>query len=78
MRIFHAKGFARKESELSDEVLSQAVEEISQGLFDAKLGGGLIKKRVAGKAKGKSGGYRTLIAFHSGDRAFFLYCFAKN
>ena len=29
------------------------------GLIDAKLGGGVIKQRVARPGKGKSGGFRT-------------------
>jgi hypothetical protein len=31
-----------------------------------------------GVAKGKRGGYRTIIAYRVGDRAVFLYGFAKN
>jgi hypothetical protein len=45
---------------------------------DADLGGGLIKQRVAQKGQGKSGGYRTMIAFRSGDFAVFLFGFAKS
>jgi hypothetical protein len=42
------------------------------------LGGGLIKQRVARTGQGKSGGYRTIIAYRRGDRAVFLFGFAKN
>ena len=48
------------------------------GLIDADLGGGLIKQRVARKGQGKSGGYRTILAYRSGERAVFLYGFAKK
>jgi hypothetical protein len=48
------------------------------GLIDADLGGGLIKQRVARKGQGKRGGYRTILAYRSGERAVFLYGFAKN
>jgi len=45
---------------------------------DADLGGGIIKQRVARTGKGRSGGFRVLIAYRSGSRAVFLYGFAKN
>ena len=49
-----------------------------QGLVEADLGGGLIKQRVARPGQGKSGGYRTVIAYRRGERAVFLFGFAKN
>jgi hypothetical protein len=44
---------------------------------DADLGG-VIKQRIAPPGHGKSGGYRTLILFHKGERAVFIYGFAKS
>ena len=38
----------------------------------------MIKQRVARQGQGRSGGYRTIIAFRSGDRSIFMYRFAKN
>ncbi len=49
-----------------------------QGLVDADLGGGVVKKRVALPGRGKSGGARTLVATNKADRWFFLFGFAKN
>ena len=69
--------FVRRER-IDDASLIGAVDEAGRGLVDADLGGGLIKKRVARAGKGKSGGYRTVIAFRSGDRAVFLFGFGKN
>ncbi len=69
--------WCRKES-ISDEALCTAVQEIEQGLVDAKLGGNLYKKRIAAPGRGKSGSYRTVLAFKSKERAFFIYGFAKN
>ena len=46
--------------------------------MDADLGGGVIKQRIARSGGGKSGGYRTVILFRRGHRAFFIYGFAKN
>jgi len=42
------------------------------------LGGGLIKQRTARPDQGKSGGYRTMIAYRRGDRAVFLFDFARS
>ena len=44
----------------------------------ADLGGGVIKQRIARHGQGKSGGFRTLIVFRAGARAFFVHGFAKN
>ena len=54
------------------------MQDANSGLVDAELGGGLIKQRVARKGQGKSGGYRTVIAFQRCQRAVFLYGFAKS
>lgn len=48
------------------------------GLISADLGGGLIKQRIARSGQGKSGGFRSIIIFKAGDKAFFVYGFAKN
>ncbi len=64
--------------DLTDRDLSSAVKEMANGLIDADLGGHVMKKRVALQGQGKSGGARTLLAFKVGDKAFFMYGFAKN
>ncbi len=61
-----------------DQNLHDAIERAERGLVDADLGGGIIKQRVARPGRGRSGGYRMLVAYRSGDRAVFLYGFAKN
>ena len=61
-----------------DEVLANAVLQAERGLIAAQLGGGLIKLRIARLGSGKSGGYRTIIAYSAGRRAVFLFGFAKN
>jgi hypothetical protein len=38
----------------------------------------LIKQRVARRGKGRSGGYRMLVAYRMKNRAVFLYGFAKS
>ena len=80
MRVLVVKAFGRfrRRERISDAMLCHAIARAEDGLIDADLGGGLIKQRVARKGQGKSGGFRTLIAFRSGTRAVFLYGFAKS
>lgn len=80
MKMFKHRRFKQwaKSESLSDEALRKAVDEIQNGLHDGNLGSGLYKKRVAIPGKGKRGSYRTLLAFQYGERAFFVYGFAKN
>lgn len=80
MRIFKTKWLARfaRQETISDKSLDEAIRRAESGLIDADLGGGLIKQRVARSGKGRSGGYRMIIAFRARGRAVFLYAFAKN
>ena len=71
------KRFARREK-ISNQTLVSTIENASKGLIDADLGGNIIKQRIARAGQGKSGGYRTIIAFKKGDKAFFIHGFAKN
>ena len=59
-------------------MLATAVAEMNRGLVDAHLGGQVVKKRVAPPGRGKRGGARTVVAFKQGEKAFFVYGFAKN
>jgi hypothetical protein len=80
MRVYKIKGFARfqRRERIADRALVEALLAAERGLVDADLGGGLIKQRVARPGQGKSGGFRTLIAYRRGERAVFLFGFAKN
>jgi len=51
---------------------------MEQGLIDANLGRGVVKKRLALPGRGKRGGARTLVATNKDDRWFFLFGFEKN
>ena len=73
----HFAGWAQK-SGLSDSLLKIAVLEIQQGLLDAELGGGVVKKRIALPGKGKRSSTRTLLATNKNDRWFFIFGFEKN
>jgi hypothetical protein len=48
------------------------------GLYEADLGGGLLKKRIARPGQGKRGGFRTLVATNKEDRWVFVFGFPKN
>ena len=80
MRVFATKEFARfaRKERIGSSQLCEAVCRSESGLIDADLGGGVIKQRVARQGQGRSGGYRTIIAFRSGNRSVFMYGFAKN
>ena len=80
MRAFATKRFhnwATKEG-LTNAVLSEAVEEIIQGLIGDSLGGHVYKIRVKLPGRGKCGGARTLIAYKAAEKVFFTFGFAKN
>ena len=63
---------------LLDAQLCVAVSEMESGLFEANLGSGLFKKRIARAGQGKSAGFRTLVATQHQGRWFFVFGFAKN
>ena len=79
-RVFKNRHFSRwmRKTELTDSALCSAVSEMAQGLIDADLGGGVVKKRVGLAGLGKGGGARTLIATNKGTRWFFVFGFEKS
>jgi hypothetical protein len=73
MRCFYlSKEFARlaRRSKVADEQLWDAIDRAEAGAVDAE-------QRVARPGKGRSGGFRTIIAYRRGGRAIFLHLFAK-
>ena len=80
MRIFKSRWFQRfaQKEAITDVVLREAVARAEQGQIDADLGGEVIKQRIARPGQGRSKGYRTIIFFRRGVRAFFVYGFAKS
>ncbi len=79
-RVFKTRYFSRwmRKTELTDSALCAAVSEMAEGLIDADLGGGVVKKRVALPGRGKTGSARTLVATNKGSRWFFVFGFEKN
>lgn len=80
MQVFKTKSFARwaRGEGLGDDLLIFAVAEMEAGLIDAQLGGSVCKKRIALDGRGKRGSTRTIVAYLQGERAFFVYGFAKS
>jgi len=70
MQVFKTRWFGRfaRQERIADAGLREAIERAKRGLVDADLGGGLIKQRVARQGRGRSGGYRALIAYRLGRR----------
>jgi hypothetical protein len=80
LEVYRTKEFTAfaKRARITDVALCEAIARTERGLVDADLGGGLIKQRVARPGQGRSGGFRTLIAYRRGIRGVFVYGFAKS
>jgi hypothetical protein len=80
MSVYVTKEFARfaRKAGLADARLLQAARDVAAGHYDADLGGGVFKQRVAREGGGKSGGFRTIILFRVGTHSFFAHGFAKS
>jgi hypothetical protein len=81
MRIFKNPWFTRftsKEGIQNSELKDIVNDVLETGRADADLGGGVYKVRIARSGEGKSGGYRVIVFFKSGERTFFHYAFAKS
>jgi hypothetical protein len=80
MRIFKNAWFTRfaRKEKIALQALLAAVARAKMGLIDADLGGGVIKQRIVRPGQGKSGGYRSVVFYRMGERAFFMFGFAKN
>ncbi len=80
MRIFKTPWFTRfaNKEHIADASLISAVDQLEAGQFDADLGGGVYKQRLARPGEGKSGGYRVILCFRKGTCSFFMYGFPKS
>ena len=80
MAIYKTRWFDRwaNKQGITAPGLCAAVREMTAELWDADLGGGLLKKRIARAGQGKSGGFRTLVATNKGNRWIFVFGFPKN
>ena len=80
MGVYKTKVFSRfaRKAGLENDALLEAARAVASGQWDADLGGGVFKQRVARMGGGKSGGFRTLLACRAGGSCFFVYGFAKS
>jgi len=80
MRVFKTTSFARfaRKEGISDDDLKAIVDRLEDAPYGADLGGGVFKIRIARQGEGKSGGYRAIVFFKSGERTFYAYGFAKS
>jgi hypothetical protein len=80
VRIFKSRWFQRfaRKERIDDAVLRDAIARAEKGQIDADLGGEVIKQRIARPGQGKSKGYRAIIFFRRGARAFLVYGFSKS
>ena len=80
MRVFKNAWFGRfaRKERISAAALWDAVERAERGQVDAYLGGSVIKQRIARPGEGRSKGYRSIVLFLKGERAFFVFGFPKS
>lgn len=80
MSVYQTKGFGRfaRKAKLEASELLEAAAAVASGNWDADLGGGVFKQRIARRGGGKSGGFRTILLFKVGSHTFFVVGFAKN
>lgn len=57
---------------IADQDLCEAAREIERNIFEADLGGGVCKKRIAIPGQGKSGSVRTIVAKKNKDAIIFI------
>ncbi|OGT60240.1 MAG: hypothetical protein A3E01_15495 [Gammaproteobacteria bacterium RIFCSPHIGHO2_12_FULL_63_22] len=80
MGAFKVKSFDRfaQKHGISDADLLKAAKRVIAGNFDADLGGGVYKQRLARVGQGKSSGFRTLVAHRTSEHVFFVFGFSKS
>ncbi|MDC6168503.1 type II toxin-antitoxin system RelE/ParE family toxin [Paucibacter sp. XJ19-41] len=72
-RVFKTKSFDHwAKKVISDSLLCSAARDIEQGRYEADLGHGVCKKRIAIPGQGKSGSTRTLVAKQHPQAIVFL------
>jgi len=79
-RVFKTKGFHRfaRRAGLDDACLLVAAIEVRNGRFEADLGGGIYKKRIARDGGGKSAGFRTVLICSNAGFTVFAHGYAKK
>ncbi len=69
------KHFAKwaKKQNIPNTELSNALNEVENGIYETNLGGHIIKKRIRFQGRGKSGSGRTIICYkHATEHFLFM------
>ena len=80
MKVYKTNIFSKKNIKnmgLSDSTLMKIALDVMSGVYEANLGGGVIKKRLALPGRGKRSGARTIIFFKAGQNLFFSFFWTK-
>lgn len=67
-----------KKHTVTDRLLLETIENVSNQLGVNNLGSGLFKIRTPKIGKGKRGGIRTFLVYKESEKAIFVYGFSKN
>ena len=67
-----------KKQTVTDRLLLETIENVSNQLGTNNLGSGLFKVRTPKIGKGKRGGIRTFLVYKESEKAIFVYGFSKN
>ena len=80
VRTFKTAWFTRYADKkgIPDDELRRMVNQLEMGQAIVNLGGNVYKVRTARSGEGKSGGYRVIVFFKSGERTFYAYGFEKS
>lgn len=80
MKAYESKWFSKwaKKNGLSNKQLLEAVNRTESELGIVDLGGHIFKVRIGKLNQGRSGGYRTILAFRANRRSIFLFGFEKS
>lgn len=80
MKSYESKWFAKwaKKNGLTNRQLLEAVSRTDAELGVVDLGGFIYKIRIGKNNQGRSGGYRTILAYKAHKRSIFLFGFEKN
>ena len=68
--------WASNKQEISKSELAYAMTEFQNGIFDAKLGGCIYKKRIRFNAQGKRVSGRTILCYKKDDKSIYIHGFS--
>lgn len=76
LRVFATKPFMRFARRFG--IGTSELRQVVNGQWDADLGGGVFKFRLARRGQGTSGGARAIVAMKAGRRVVLMFGFEKK